>query len=147
MIWMLDMWIPGEPKTQGSMRHIGGGRMIHPKGLTAWRDHIGEAAKQYTATWFGAWEPIDQPVRVDLAFYMPRPQKPRWDTPATRWDIDKLTRAVFDALAPKEDRKTPPWAVLQDDSRIVEVRARKRYETDGCGVEIRVGALDGHERG
>ena len=31
--WLFDLYITGTPKAQGSMRHVGNGRLIHGKGM------------------------------------------------------------------------------------------------------------------
>lgn len=73
--------------------------------------------------------PVDEPVNVVLDFRMPRPKKPRFATPAVKPDLDKLTRNVLDALTDA--------GVLRDDSRVIEIRASKRY-SDIPGVTIMV---------
>ncbi|WPM94370.1 RusA-like Holliday junction resolvase [Arthrobacter phage Cupello] len=90
-------------------------------------------------------EVLDCPVRVDLTFYMPRPaghfrqdgtlraSAPKW--PAVKPDIDKLERAVFDAIT-----AAGVWA---DDSRAVVVAKSKQY-ADGheIGVQVLVSSLE-----
>nr|DAN37658.1 MAG TPA: Endodeoxyribonuclease RusA [Caudoviricetes sp.] len=66
---------------------------------------------------------------------MPKPKRPRWDVPAVKPDLDKLTRAVFDALTDA--------GVWRDDSRVVDMRVTKRYEDAEAvpGVWVEVQAL------
>ncbi len=86
-------------------------------------------------------EPLDGPIAVGLVFRLPRPAghfgrrwlrpaAPAW--PASRPDLDKLIRAVLDALT---------GICWRDDSRVVEIRATKRYAEGGdkpCGVTVTV---------
>jgi len=73
---------------------------------------------------------IEGPVRVEIVFTMPRPKKydkpkHRNARPATKPDMDKLTRSTWDALT--------TMRVIEDDSRIVESAEWKRYEgADGA---------------
>lgn len=109
------MFIPGRPATQGSKRHVGGGRMIEmDKKLPAWRSAI----KLVCGVKYRG-EPIDQPVTVDATFYLPRPKRPTFPVPATKPDGDKLARALGDGLEQA--------GVLANDSRITEWHTRKRY--------------------
>ena len=135
--FLFDLYITGEPKAQGSLRHVGNGRLIHGKGMVAWRTHIEATLKQWAGTWFGGWEPLDEPVEVHAKFYLQRPKKPRLDHAATGLDLDKLQRCVGDAL----ERS----GVLKNDARIVRWRAEKHWthdieNTDGHmpGVRLKV---------
>ena len=130
--WLFDLYVTGTPKAQGSLRHVGNGRLIHGKGMIVWRNHIEATLKQWTGTWFGGWEPLDEPVEVSVAFYLPRPKKPRLEHAATGLDLDKTTRLVGDALEKS--------GVLKNDARIVKWRAEKHWTHDIEGT-------DGHESG
>lgn len=125
---MLSFHTPGEPAAQGSKRHVGNGRMIEmSKKLPAWR----EAIKTTAAHAHQGHPPIDVPVHVTVRFYMPRPKKPRFPTPAVAPDLDKLCRAVGDALEQS--------GVLQNDSRITHWSASKHYAgDDGPGAHITI---------
>ena len=139
--WLFDLYITGTPKAQGSLRHVGNGRLIHGKGMIAWRAHIEATLKQWAGTWFGGWEPLDEPVEVHAKFYLQRPKKPRLDHAATGLDLDKLQRCVGDALEKS--------GVLKNDARIVKWRAEKHWThdiegTDGYvpGVRIKVRKIE-----
>ena len=110
----------GTPVTQGSMRSAGRGRMYHEKGpeLRAWRKAIQVAAKNAGA------KPLQEhePVQVVITFYLPRPKSVTRSYPSAKMDVDKLTRAVFDALSE---------IVIADDGQVVSVQATKLY-ADGC---------------
>ena len=120
--FLLDLYITGSPKAQGSLRHVGNGRLIHGKGMIVWRNHIEATLKQWAGTWFGGWEPLDEPVEVHAKFYLQRPKKPRLDHAATGLDLDKLQRCVGDAL----ERS----GVLKNDARIIRWRAEKHWTHD-----------------
>ena len=111
---------------------MGNGRLIHGKGMVAWRTHIEATLKQWAGTWFGAWKPLDEPVEVHAKFYLQRPAKPRLEHAATGLDLDKLQRCVGDAL----ERS----GVLKNDARIIRWRAEKHWTHDIEGT-------DGHEPG
>lgn len=77
-------------------------------------------------------------VRLTAAFYLPRPQSlPRRVVCHTKApDIDKLVRALADALA---------GVVFRDDAQIVDLIATKRYAPAGeiPHVDIRVEPIAG----
>lgn len=119
--------VDGIPAPQGSKRHVGNGRMIESsKKLKPWRDKlIRELKANYTG------QPLDEPIEVTAAFFMPKPQRPRFPEPAVTPDADKLARAVGDALQHA--------GVIKDDSRITEWRITKRYHTQGwTGAHITI---------
>lgn len=133
----LHLWIPGIPVTQGSKRHVGAGRMIETsQGLPAWRNTI---AWHTRATY--RHPPMTGPVTVELGFWLPRPAShtrngtltPTAPThPTHKQDLDKLTRAVLDALTTA--------AVWVDDGQVVALTAGKLYAVDTYppGVAITV---------
>lgn len=121
----------GLPKPQGSKRHVGNGVMRESARVKPWRDTIGWTAKANRV------ELIPGPVSVRLIFVMPRPKRPAFRIPAVAPDLDKLCRAVFDALS---------GIAYEDDRRVVEVSARKVYtdehpERRVPGVDVFVEAL------
>ena len=85
--WLFDLFIEGTPKAQGSLRHVGNGRLIHGKGMVVWRNHVQFMLEQWTGTWFGGWEPLDEPVEVHAKFYLQRPKKPRLGHAADRKSV------------------------------------------------------------
>ena len=132
---MLDFFAEGTPVPQGSKNaYVRGGRAVlvdaNPR-LRAWRAAVRSAAEAAIAE--AGWETLDEPCRVYLGFTMPRPKRPRWGVPAVKPDLDKLTRAVFDALTDA--------GVWRDDSRVVSMEVTKKYEDDeavpGVWVEVK----------
>ncbi|KSU67463.1 RusA family crossover junction endodeoxyribonuclease [Rhodococcus qingshengii] len=163
------MWLvaEGKPITQGSMRAVAAGVIKHDKGpaLRAWRDTITREALRIGGT---EWVPIDGPVRLHVALTVPKPDRigtsavipvserttPRCP-PMTKPDVDKLLRAVQDALSPAEHKSgssaSRRFKLLTDDSRIVDSLAAKTYPTPWHthpwalpwpGAVIRISSLD-----
>lgn len=132
-----SFFVPGEPVTEGSTRAFASGQRVvvtHDRGheLTAWRLKVAHAAEK--AAKETGWGPrYDGPVSVTAAFLLPRPKsvpKSRvW--PHTKPDLDKLQRAIGDALAPY---KRP--GVLKDDSRIIGWHATKQYSPKPAMVGV-----------
>ena len=123
-----SFFVPGEPITEGSTRAFTSGQRVvvtHDRGpeLDQWRLKVAHAAQ--AAAQDAGWEPrYDGPVAVTAAFFLPRPKSAKKRlVPHVKPDLDKLIRAVGDALAPY---KQP--GVLKDDSRIVTWRATKDYD-------------------
>lgn len=121
----LKLFVVGIPEPQGSKTVVGRGKRARAiednPHLPAWRTEVSNAAHEL-------WQPREPlPPRVSVAasmvFVFPRPNyhfgargiAPRWAGPVrvfTRPDLDKLVRAVCDAL------KTA--GVVTDDSQIAE---------------------------
>jgi crossover junction endodeoxyribonuclease RusA len=131
---MIDIFIPGTPKAQGSKRHVGHGVMVEScKELPVWRESIRSALAK------GNGQPAERfegAVICSLEFILYRPgSTPKRKTPPAmkKPDLDKLVRAVFDAIKSA--------GVIVDDSRIVELSARKRLafigEPEGLKLTIR----------
>lgn len=141
------LWIvaAGKPVTQGSMKAVGG-VVKHSAGpeLHEWRNTITREALRAVA---GRWEELNIPVRLDVVLTVPNPKTvPAWSPmeteegfpripPMVPPDVDKLLRAVQDALSPQDNRKKGEEAktrdrrfrLLVDDARIVDSNARKTY--------------------
>ena len=130
----LSVWVAGRPAPQGSKRHVGRGVMIESsKAVKPWREDIRQAWLAHQGDWGPGF--VGEAVVVKLVFVMPRPTAtPKSRTPAAvkRPDLDKLIRAVFDAIG-----SAGVWA---DDSQVVTVHAHKRLaelgETTGVMIHI-----------
>lgn len=130
--------VAGKPRVKGNViRGRTGGYHDATKGLTPWMAAIRKAARE-------AWshgEPFGAAVRVDVHFAVParatdvlRGGLRDGIEPVTRGagDLDKLSRAVLDALT---------GIAYVDDSQVVDLRARKRYAIDaGATIEVRAAA-------
>lgn len=114
--------VPGQPAAQGSMKHIGGGHMIPmSKKLPAWRKAIIAAAHEAHGP---VWEPMDGALTIHLDLFLTRPKTTKYpDYPAGTPDLDKLIRAIGDALTQA--------GTITDDARVVSWHAHKHWAT-GC---------------
>ena len=123
--------VEGIPVPQGSFRHIGNGRIIaaNPK-LNAWRETIAEAINQDP----NAPYQLEVPITIQLTFILPRPKTVKRTSHTVKPDLDKLSRAVCDAISLYRYSH-----VIKDDSLITDLHAAKRYTTDGwTGVHIKL---------
>jgi Holliday junction resolvase RusA-like endonuclease len=96
------------------------GRLVEQSaGLKAWRDQIIIAAKTAMRKERRKW-PYEGPVAALMVFWLP-------NSPVARPDLDKLVRAVGDALTSA--------GAIRDDSQIVALMARKdKAPRNACGV-------------
>lgn len=140
MLQVVDFFVPGIPQPQGSAKAFvvaGRARITsdNPK-LHSWRVDVRSRASEC------ATAPIAGPVSLSVQFYLPRPRghfgtgrneallrpgAPMY--PAVKPDLDKLVRAVGDALT---------GVVWRDDAQVVVIEARERYCSAGevPGTEI-----------
>jgi crossover junction endodeoxyribonuclease RusA len=120
----------GDPASQGS-HAIMNGRIVqvNSKKHKAWRTAIVSTCIDELPE---GWVPLDEPVELIVNFYMPKPKSVDRPLPSVAPDLDKLVRAVGDALAIA--------GVYADDSRIVRISARKLYAQGiepGATIEVR----------
>ena len=126
----------GTPIPQGSKvanRHAPGVRDANARKLKPWRAKLAAAAR--AAAHADGWETLDGPIRVTIKTAHPRPaahyrtgrysgllkpDAPRWK--ATRPDVDKLARAVLDALTDAQ--------VITDDGRVAWLSAYDMWTND-----------------
>lgn len=112
--------------------------MQHDNAMTEpWAMRVGWSARQAMR----AQAPIAGPVSVRLHFYLPRPKRMKRELPHVKPDVDKLIRAVLDALT---------GIVWVDDGQVVQVTGQKVYaDPPGVGMEpcvhIIVHDIDGAE--
>jgi crossover junction endodeoxyribonuclease RusA len=128
MNYSFTVW--GIAAPQGSKRHVGKGVMLESSDrVRPWRQDVRFAALEERPP---NWD-MATPMRLDLVFWYPRPAShygtrngisylkanaPIEPVSARIGDIDKLQRAVFDALT---------GVAYLDDRQVVEVEARKAY--------------------
>ena len=117
--------VPGEPVTKGSMRgYFRGGKLVLTNDNPAtrpWELAVAWAAAAEKAR--SGWRMLDRdvPAEVDLMFYLPRPSSlpKRVLYPVRKRDLDKLTRAIKDALKVA--------GVYRDDGQVTDDVIRKRF--------------------
>lgn len=125
------IWVEGLPIAQGSKNAYNrGGRIVlveTAKGLKAWREIVAHVAKLSNR------EVSKDAIKLSLLFLMPAPKKMVRRFPTTKPDLDKLTRAVLDAL-------TGVWYV--DDCQVVALDVQKGYTYGAPGVYIGITTID-----
>jgi crossover junction endodeoxyribonuclease RusA len=125
----LHFTVYGVPIPQGSLK------AFMPKGrrfpvvtsdnlrTKPWKHEVTEAARAEFERYetYSAAPRVEGPVAVDIEFYLPRPKTApkRIRYPGKKPDLDKLVRAVLDALTNA--------GVWQDDSQVVAVIATKSF--------------------
>lgn len=129
-----SFWAGGTPQPQGSKR-LGRNKATNKPvliddndaKLKPWRTIVAMRAR---AAWSGR-PPMTGPVELQLTFWLPRGSTVRRWRPTVKPDLDKLTRAVFDALTTAK--------VWKDDSQAVSVQVSKHYAEAGMtgpGVSV-----------
>lgn len=115
---MIEFTAEGIPRPKGSLRPIRVGkkiRMIEQTDVKPWMAVIRAAAIPATT------RTLDGPLGISARFTFPRPKSAKNRLyPHTRatGDVDKLLRAVFDALQPHGH-----WpGAIHDDSQVVKLR-------------------------
>lgn len=147
----LTIDVIGDPVQQGS-KTAGVAKNGRPylrdsngKKLKPWRGEVaGSIAEAMSAT---GWTTLDGPAEVSIVFYIERtanhygtgrnagilkPSAPVWKS--TMPDIDKLTRAVLDAITTSK--------ALRDDARVARLVVEKRYADAATGARITITPLD-----
>lgn len=121
----LEFIAHGVPVTQGSVKSYPtkGGKGVRTVSKTAplieWREVVRDAAERAAGP---GWETRDGDALIRLRFWLPRPTtapKTRDIKPGKGKDIDKLERAVLDAITNA--------GVWTDDSRVCDAITSKRY--------------------
>lgn len=123
--------VAGVPITQGSMRAVPAGaghsRVIHSNGskIDIWRRSIVDAVHRQLGEEI---ELLEGPLRLSAAFRLPPPaslpkRRRTWPTGARSGDLDKLLRALGDAIT---------GVLIDDDSRIVDARVTKDWAGPGA---------------
>lgn len=94
------------------------GHVFHSHGsaLRSWRGAIVDGIREQE---LDLKRLTDVPVLVHLSFRLPRPKTTTRKKPSVRPDIDKLSRAVLDALVEA--------GVVKDDGQVTTLIAEKLY--------------------
>lgn len=125
---VLDFFVPGLPITQGSKRIVMAGKGANRRpvliedrdaALQRWRKAVSEGARYYMGV-KAVMASEDFALIVECTFTLPRPasRAKRFAFPNKKPDVDKLARAVGDAVK---------GVIYGDDGQIVDFIARKRY--------------------
>lgn len=144
----LTVTVAGRPAPQGSKaRGRNGGLYDMSRGLEEWRRTVALTVRSHLPSTAWPDEAIAGPVAATVVFLLARPQDHYRSGrfagvvkdsaplhPATRPDVDKLARAVLDAL-----KKS---GAIRDDSLVVSLAAVKTYGAAGqFGARIHLEAL------
>lgn len=117
---MIVVDISGRPAPQGSKKSIGNNRFIEAsKYLPAWRKACAIAAQE--AADAVGWDTTDEPVELEVVFYLPRPATipPRKRfMPIKPPDLSKLIRGIEDSFT---------GIIWTDDAQVVKLTAFKLY--------------------
>jgi crossover junction endodeoxyribonuclease RusA len=116
-------FVAGRPVPQGSLKFING-HAIHVRAndLAVWRATIANCARHAQVN------KALEGVEINVIFHMARPKTVKRKEPFKRPDIDKLARAVLDALT---------GVAYDDDEQVVKLTASKEYaETEGAWIKI-----------
>jgi Holliday junction resolvase RusA-like endonuclease len=133
---MFQLFVAGEPRPQRSKKAFNRGAHIvlveANKDLPAWRDHM---KKMFELKMMELDNRFDTAVSVSLTFWLTRPKTVTRQYATKTYDIDKLTRAVLDSLT--------QGGVIQDDSNVVDLTARKTYaDNHEAGVLVTLAPFD-----
>ena len=130
---VLSMWVTGKPRPKGSWDATPNGFKPNNVAVAAWQRHVAQVAREHYA---GA-APQDWPMAVEVVFLFARPAEPMFDEPATTetGDIDKLLRAVLDALSAHNSRCARRCrkhaGVYVDDARVTRTVVEEQYAPPG----------------
>ena len=132
---MFEIFVPGEPRPQGSKKAFQRGLKIvlveANKELPAWREQM---RKAFEMKMLELDNPFITAVSVSLTFWLTRPKSVKREYATGTYDLDKLTRAVLDSLQDK---------VLTNDNLVVDLTARKNYaDNHESGVLVTVTPFD-----
>jgi Holliday junction resolvase RusA-like endonuclease len=140
--WLLDFWVPGAPKTKGSLTpraprchccdacrgYVGQPQLRDSAGSKRWRQLVAYSAECAMRGVTQGW-PLTGPVELDLTYCLPVDVAKLIEQGSG--DLDKLERNIFDAL---QDA-----GVYANDAQVVACTHRKWAEgAGGPGVRIRV---------
>jgi crossover junction endodeoxyribonuclease RusA len=125
----------GAPATQGSKKAFLRGKKIvmveMDEKLPGWRAAVESAARLAAGP---TWETIDAAVSISGEIKLRKPKSTKFeDYPAGPQDLDKLMRAIGDALTKS--------GIITDDSRICHWNVRKIWATEMPGIDIEISEI------
>ena len=145
----LAFTVRGMPAPQGSKRLLAHGALVESSSrVKPWRTDV-KAAAEAALTGAPDWDPRGA-FTVTITCRFPRPSAhygtgsraatvkasaPTWPVTRSSGDVDKLARAVLDALEAS--------GAIHDDAAIADLIVRKRYSADGdpMGASVAVWRL------
>lgn len=128
---MITFFVPGVPAPQGSKtaKCVNGKAIMWEASakVKEWRATVTATAQiQMIAKHI---ETITDPVELVLDFRLPKPKSVKRDTPDVKPDLDKLVRAVGDALTKSQ--------IYKDDALVIALSASKSYSQEpGVWISI-----------
>lgn len=151
---LVEFWVPGKAAPKGSLNPGKGdeGRKLRESNerVDTFRSNVREAAWSDMAA-RGVPGTQHGPVRVTIVALFDPPRRDNLDAPITKavGDIDKISRAVLDALQdPRRTvgmkREIPNSKLIADDAQVVDLVAFERFgRLHSPGTIIRVDLLRG----
>ena len=97
-----------------------------PRKIKKYKDLLEKCARQQ---WNG--KAMDDALKVEVIFHIPRPKSVKRKYPCTKPDLDNLEKPFYDGLE---------GALFTNDSRIVDKRVIKQYSIDGR-IELKIWKL------
>ena len=129
---MISFRVIGEPQTQGSKRAFaknGRAWVVETGGAKhkSWREAVASEARAA----LGGAPLLTGPLEITLVFALPRPasapkRRRTWPIGARSGDVDKLARAVLDAIT---------GTIARDDAQVIGLEVSKDYG-DPPGVTV-----------
>ncbi len=124
---MFSVFVSGTPRPQGSKQAFRRGSKIvlveASKGLPTWRQAIVDKIKDEEP------DVITGAVDVKINFYLIKPKTVKRQFMTVAPDIDKLCRAVLDALTIS--------GLIEDDANVIELHATKSYaKNEGAFISV-----------
>jgi len=128
-----------EPRPQGSKKYVGtrktkAGANIPliieaSPGLPVWRNAVADAVAQAMQD-SGDSSKFEGAVKLEAVFYLTRKPSVKRAYPTVPPDVDKLSRALLDAIG--------FGGVWGDDSQVVRLEVSKKYATGEAGVAVTI---------
>jgi len=156
---LAECWIPGRPRTKGSLNDHGNGGMSDSPDSKRWRAHMVASVRDAASTEQGALS--TRPIRIEALCFMPATAAEELeDDGVTAYaatstkrtsgngDLDKLARNLLDALARDlHDDARKGADLFTDDTRVIDMPIRKVLASSvfGPGILVRVTELDAIE--
>lgn len=120
---LASAYIPGRPRPQGSKNAaVKNGRVVMweaSKGLVSWRSTVVAELVRLNPHGLTLVQPWDRAATLIVEFVFEKPKSNKNEYPVGKPDLDKLVRAVCDALVEA--------GYVRDDSQIVHLMALKSW--------------------